>query len=960
MGGIMGEEEREITTRSSHIDISSMAKWTEGALAGMALVLFLITTQEPSRESYENILLGIAVLCCLVACAISIGTHAIKSHLSDITRDLQSLSWCECDDIVTENSELCFVDDVFEIQLGVIRLLSSLREFKPYLPDSVLCSFENNISNPTDDDASSEDVAITPTFLNRDASPQSEQSHTGEAMFLPNYTLGLSAAEAAAQGDDEETCSMSRCTTNPMNTISALQNSPFQQSLQPSPKSIRFNLAKDETPESVVEIIEPMQSKRKQSLLPNGSMSDKLRRPSVGDCLAAIRRVSRSDVGRRFSTGRRQSTVNRKHSVSSEVDDAMTGGAAGHLYSHLKGNMKKKKGTICSVEFGIMDLEHHYRDVQELYELASALQCFAMDTVKNEGGNLLHLQADSLIASWNSHQTCVLHAYHGCRAALGIRRSMEAVSGGDRVGFCVSITSGPIYCGNIGNDRHRSPFVLGGLVEESRMLNQLSRVIQAPLLISETVSTLTRETMICRPIDMISGPNDSTRQVVYELLNSAPTRSKTTEAESASEWKSMFTKFVNGQYAEIDRLPCLVYDSDEEEGDDIQQQRFQNLVAAAQDDDLHLPTPYCRKILGWQEWEEDPTFGESSYPRNSRPRGSRCSSSLLIDIPPRQDSTAEFLRSAINDCRTPIKLEEESSDVSDESVFDEPPTQFTDRHGSSWQRSPKRCLGKGAFGEVWLGMSSEGSLVALKCMKIPSIQNEVKTKFGRKRNTSAESLESYVNEVSQLIKFRDDSIVSFISCGVYERYVVITMEYVSGGSLASVLEQFGTIKPLTAKRYTKDILKGLHYLHGHNVIHRDLKPGNVLLHTDGQCKLSDFGTCVAMTEIETGGTLIGTPLFMSPEACRNETCTASDMWALGLTIIQMLLGGVSTPYAYCDEVPASTHRFLRWLCQEDGDVPLPSTDEMSEEAINCVARVLKRNPEDRASAEQLLIDPFVI
>ncbi|KAJ9469587.1 Mitogen-activated protein kinase kinase kinase ANP1 [Diplonema papillatum] len=293
-------------------------------------------------------------------------------------------------------------------------------------------------------------------------------------------------------------------------------------------------------------------------------------------------------------------------------------------------------------------------------------------------------------------------------------------------------------------------------------------------------------------------------------------------------------------------------------------------------------------------------------------------------------------------------------DSSSSSDSDDPPQQFTDGTGTMWIRSSNK-LGEGAFGQVWLGMCEEGSLVALKCMKIPKVVNRGK----KKQSAINESLASAVNEVAMLSKYKDESIVCFLSCGVRERWVIITMEYVSGGSLASVLEQFKTIPLHTAKRYTKDILRGLDYLHSNGIVHRDLKPGNVLLHTDGQCKLSDFGTCTELSAIASNGKMEGTPLFMAPEACRGQPCYASDIWSLGHTVIQMLLG--QTPFQWAEEVPKESQRFMRWLCQENAPVPLPPRDKLSDQfAFNFISACLVRIPLERPGAEKLLFNTFVM
>ena len=158
--------------------------------------------------------------------------------------------------------------------------------------------------------------------------------------------------------------------------------------------------------------------------------------------------------------------------------------------------MVKRKGTLLSVEFGIMELADD--NTHDTYALASSLVSVVLDIIQQESGNVFQLRADGLIASWNTHHACARHGWYACRAALEIRKAMEAVEDPkDRVGWSVSIASGNLYCGNIGNDEHKSPFVLGSVLDDCRRLNELSRVLQTPIIISEAVQD------VCTMPDMV-------------------------------------------------------------------------------------------------------------------------------------------------------------------------------------------------------------------------------------------------------------------------------------------------------------------------------------------------------------------------------------------------------------------------------------------------------------------------
>lgn len=93
------------------------------------------------------------------------------------------------------------------------------------------------------------------------------------------------------------------------------------------------------------------------------------------------------------------------------------------------------------------------------------------------------------------------------------------------------------------------------------------------------------------------------------------------------------------------------------------------------------------------------------------------------------------------------------------------------------------------------------------------------------------------------------------------------------------------------KLYTKKILKGLEYLHYHNVIHRDIKAGNVLVNVDGVCKLADFGTAKEALNKDKTKSLAGTPCWMAPEVIKEIPYGRQiDIWSIGCLVIEMLTG----------------------------------------------------------------------
>ncbi|ORC91572.1 protein kinase [Trypanosoma theileri] len=215
------------------------------------------------------------------------------------------------------------------------------------------------------------------------------------------------------------------------------------------------------------------------------------------------------------------------------------------------------------------------------------------------------------------------------------------------------------------------------------------------------------------------------------------------------------------------------------------------------------------------------------------------------------------------------------------------PFVFEDHQGNSWVRSVDK-LGTGAFSVVYRGMSSLGDLVALKCFALRSRHIEI---------------EDIVEELKLFSQLRHGNIVQYISCYLSSDYLIEVMELVPGGSLDGILSGFGTLSIVTVRRFLRDALNGLMYLHSKNVVHCDVKPHNVLVAMDGVYKLSDFGSSLlrltnSMHEISDVCEMRGTPGYMAPEVARGELPTGkSDVFSLGITVLELLTGRLPWDYA---------------------------------------------------------------
>lgn len=141
-------------------------------------------------------------------------------------------------------------------------------------------------------------------------------------------------------------------------------------------------------------------------------------------------------------------------------------------------------------------------------------------------------------------------------------------------------------------------------------------------------------------------------------------------------------------------------------------------------------------------------------------------------------------------------------------------------------------LGQGSFGRVLFGANMDtGELMAVK--QIPII--------GFSYETAHERIKEIQEEVEILSQLKHKNIVRYLGTHRDDQFLNIYLEYVAGGSIASLLHKYGKFNETLIRVYTRQILEGLEYFHYHRIIHRDIKGANVLVTNDGICKLSDFG-----------------------------------------------------------------------------------------------------------------------
>jgi serine/threonine-protein kinase len=202
-----------------------------------------------------------------------------------------------------------------------------------------------------------------------------------------------------------------------------------------------------------------------------------------------------------------------------------------------------------------------------------------------------------------------------------------------------------------------------------------------------------------------------------------------------------------------------------------------------------------------------------------------------------------------------------------------------------------KTIGSGGFGTVYL---ADHTWIDKKvALKVPHKQSE---DFGE-----------LLREARLLAALDHPNIVRIVTAEKTDNVFFIVMDFVPGETLEDVVTREGALDIPLALDYTCQICNAVDHAHRQNVLHRDLRPSNILVAESGQLKVADFGTSRFLEIAAHGSTVIGSPPYMAPEQFRGEAVFASDIYSLGITMYQMLTGAVP----YDTPSPADLERLRR-------------------------------------------------
>lgn len=214
-----------------------------------------------------------------------------------------------------------------------------------------------------------------------------------------------------------------------------------------------------------------------------------------------------------------------------------------------------------------------------------------------------------------------------------------------------------------------------------------------------------------------------------------------------------------------------------------------------------------------------------------------------------------------------------------------------------------------------------------------------------------------IAELEVLHKCKSPSIIDFFGAYFIDNRISICTEYMDGGSL----DKYGQIPEPVVRCVAVAALHGLQYLWSLKIMHRDVKPSNILVNSHGHVKLCDFGVSVQLVN-SIANTYIGTNIYMAPERIRgHEYGIPSEVWSLGISLLEMSLGRF--PFQKLGGPAAQTGhiKLMEQLhCITSEQPVLPSTASYSASFIDFVSHCIMKHPQDRPMPDKLLNHAFIV
>ncbi|WP_369170177.1 serine/threonine-protein kinase [Streptomyces sp. R28] len=247
-------------------------------------------------------------------------------------------------------------------------------------------------------------------------------------------------------------------------------------------------------------------------------------------------------------------------------------------------------------------------------------------------------------------------------------------------------------------------------------------------------------------------------------------------------------------------------------------------------------------------------------------------------------------------------------------------------------------IGRGGMGEVWRAYDE-------------TLARQVAVKLLLPQDSDPTATSRFRLEAQTAARIAHPNVVGVRDFGEHDNRLFLVMELVAGDSLARVASQFGALPAERVARIAAQAAAGLAAAHRQGIVHRDIKPGNLLLDADGTLKIGDFGIARFLDDpgaaLTATGQIVGTSLYLAPERALGKPAgPASDVYALGCVLYQFLTG---RPPFHADTAVAILHQHLDAAPvppRELGVAGLPPAFE------NYLLGLLAKDPEHRPAAQQ--------
>ena len=244
-----------------------------------------------------------------------------------------------------------------------------------------------------------------------------------------------------------------------------------------------------------------------------------------------------------------------------------------------------------------------------------------------------------------------------------------------------------------------------------------------------------------------------------------------------------------------------------------------------------------------------------------------------------------------------------------------------------------RVIGRGAFGKVNIGLNIlTGRIVAIKSFNKNNLSNEKAKK-------------KILYETNIMRGLYHPAVTKILETFETEKYMLIIMEYISGGNLQNFVKKRRKLCEKTAKILFRQLIQGIKYIHSRGVVHRDIKLENILLDLNNIVKICDFGVGKITQKGQKLYDQCGTPVYMAPEIIKGDGYEGFpvDIWSAGVALYIMLSGNI--PFNR-----DKTHDLQSAII----NLPYKKIDDVSEDANDLLKNILEKDPAIRFTPDQIL------